>query len=432
MSRLWDFESSKWRFWIVFRPKIFSNFRRAWTKISDVFWMASYSCIAAKGLALALRQKRVPADSQFEIFAWPKESFQATLPPLIFRGIHLNPSLNQRRWPLTSSSLGHHRKMFFLMEVTALCRHHRRRPFCRRFYPGMPVGNIFHVGAIFSASSKGGEIPTLQRGSGATPDVDGRSTGGFYIGCGWTRVELVGNHIGFRIQQRTFKDLGCNIWKKTRFFFFHFSFLNWLLDDHCSKWGVTGNCHWGPILHHTCMKPLKPCEIMGKILPGSSSCRIPLSGTSVRSWVEWPKHQALTSTEPLGLPRCENAVVGISVISTCRIIVYLFLLSRYLHTYTKKNPICTNICRFFPLDAMDASNRIQSAICLRHQPQHQSSYHHLQNYGEGWEDAMDPRILKEVELVENRKPHDFHQLLWYDTWKPGHQAYDIPSHARDS
>lgn len=76
---------------------------------------------------------------------------------------------------------------------------------------------------------------------------------------------------------------------------------------------------------------------------------------------------------------------------------------------------------------------MQAIEFLRHQPQHQSSYHHLQNYGEGWEDAMIPRIWKKWNwLRTDRKRHDFHQLLWYDTWKPGHQAYDIPSHARDS
>ena len=51
---------------------------------------------------------------------------------------------------------------------------------------------------------------------------------------------------------------------------------------------------------------------------------------------------------------------------------------------------------------------MQAIEFLRHQPQHQSSYHHLQNYGEGWEEGRDSKNLKEVELV------------------------DIPSHARDS
>ena len=228
MSRLWDFESSKWRFWIVFRPKIFSNFRRAWTKISDVFWMASYSCIAAKGLALALRQKRVPADSQFEIFAWPKESFQATLPPLIFRGIHLNPSLNQRRWPLTSSSLGHHRKMFFLMEVTALCRHHRRRPFCRRFYPGMPVGNIFHVGAIIFGIFQGRGNPNVAEriwsDTGCGWKIDRRFLHRMWMDQGWTCWEP------HRIQDSTtnLQRFRMQHLKKDTFFFFFFIFHFWI------------------------------------------------------------------------------------------------------------------------------------------------------------------------------------------------------------
>lgn len=112
----------------------------------------------------------------------------------------------------------------------------------------------------------------------------------------------------------------------------------------------------------TCMKPLKPCETMGKkptrkfYLP-DFPCQAQVleaewSGQSIKRW---------QTRSHLGYRGAKMRSLGSqSYLHVESLSIFFRSLRICIHT-PKKQAICTNICRFFPLDAMDASNRILEA-----------------------------------------------------------------------